>query len=55
MQKFDIVELTETRMEAKAWKKMSNKESKKYNWFCILAIKKKHEMKNKWRNCGSDK
>lgn len=39
LERFDIVGLTETWMEEEAWRKMCNKVSNKYNWFCISATR----------------
>lgn len=43
MEKFDIIGLTETWVEAEEWKKIKNKLSNKYKWFCIEATKKKEK------------
>lgn len=54
LEKFNIIGLTETWMEEETWKRMCNKVSKNYNWYCIPATKENTKGRAK-SNCGCSK
>lgn len=47
MEKFDILDLTETWVGEKQWEKLKEKLSNKFKWICIPAIKEKKKSKAK--------